>query len=228
MKKVVLLLGAVMVLAGCHTDMWVQPKTTGYKESELFEDGKSARPLEEGVVARGLLKTDSTRFKGREKDGALVSEIPASLTIWGEKVNTKTELKKVLQHGQERFDIFCSHCHGKVGAGDGMINQRGLILRRPVATYHTDRLRKMPVGHFFDVITNGYGAMFAQAPRVPVDDRWAIVAYIRALQFSQVQPKSSLSAAELQELDKKKLDPAEQAQKDGEAEHEKENAKGGH
>jgi mono/diheme cytochrome c family protein len=206
-KPWILLGASAMVLAGCHTDMWTQPKTTTYKENDLFEDGKSARPLEKGVVARGLLKTDTTRFKGRDANGEFVNDLPGTLTIWGKKVDSKADLKVVLMHGQERFDVFCSHCHGKNGDGDGMITQRGLALRRPPASYHTDRLRKMPNGYFYDVITNGHGTMYSQAPRVPVDDRWAIVSYIRALQFAHTQSKDSLTQEEAGMIDQKPAAP---------------------
>ena len=108
----------------------------------------------------------------------------------------------VLKRGQERFNVVCLNCHGAAGDGKGMITQRGLILKRPPATYHTDRLRKMPVGYFYDVMTSGHGIMFSMANRVEPDDRWAIVAYIRALQMSQDQNLQNLSPedqAKLQE-----------------------------
>lgn len=172
-------------LAGCHTDMWVQPKHHHpYQKTELFADGNSSRPRVEGTVARGMPKTDEARTTGF-LNGKLVSTIPSTLEIQGEKVDTVKEPKKVLAWGQERYHIYCSHCHGEVGDGQGMITQRGLVLKRAPASYHTDRLRKMPIGHFYDVMTNGFGTMFLQASRVPPDDRWAIAAYIRALQLSQ-------------------------------------------
>jgi len=93
--------------------------------------------------------------------------------------------KAFIKRGQDRFNIYCTPCHGRVGDGNGMIAQRGFNLRRPVASYHTDRLRGMPVGYFYDVITNGYGAMYSYASRIEPEDRWAVVAYIRALQLSQ-------------------------------------------
>ncbi|MBL8047128.1 MAG: cytochrome c [Chthonomonas sp.] len=199
-----LLIGAAAVmLAGCHTDMWTQPKVTTYKESEMFEDGKSARPLEAGVVARGHLKTDKARFQGRDAAGGFVTAMPETLTIWNKKVSTSKDLKVVLKHGQERFDIYCSHCHGKLGDGNGMITQRGLVLRRKPASYHDDRLRKMPIGYFYHVMTDGFGTMFAQAPRVSVDDRWAIAAYIRVLQASQDVDPNSLTPEERAMVDKK-------------------------
>jgi mono/diheme cytochrome c family protein len=105
-----------------------------------------------------------------------------------------------LKRGQERFNIFCSPCHGRLGDGLGMIANRGLSLRRPVGNYHTDRLRKMPVGHFYDVITNGYGAMYSYASRVEPEDRWAIIAYIRVLQLSQNATPADAGAAAMEEI----------------------------
>lgn len=171
-------------LAGCHTDMWTQKKVKPQQESRFFADGLASRPLVPGTVARGQARLDEAKFTGFE-NGKLLEGLPAKLTLQGKDVDVATDLRAVLARGKERFAIFCSHCHGAAGDGNGMITQRGLNLRRSPATYHTDRLRQMPLGHFYDVITNGYGTMYSQASRVPVDDRWAIVAYIRALQKSQ-------------------------------------------
>ncbi|MFN7577784.1 MAG: c-type cytochrome, partial [Armatimonadota bacterium] len=103
--------------------------------------------------------------------------------------------KALIARGKARYQIFCTHCHGAVGDGEGMIAQRGLTLARPVASYHTDRLRELPDGHIFDVITNGFGTMYPFSDRIPdPNDRWAIVAYIRTLQYSQFAPASSLPA----------------------------------
>jgi mono/diheme cytochrome c family protein len=165
----VLLLAAI---AGCHTDMWSQKKLSAQQESDFHPDRMAARPIEAGTVARGHLRQDEAFFTGFE-NGRLVSEFPVEVT------------RELVMRGRERFDIYCSPCHGRTGDGLGMIAQRGLALRRMPANYHTDRLREMPVGHFYDVMTNGYGVMFSYASRVEPDDRWAIVAYIRALQLSQ-------------------------------------------
>lgn len=173
-----------MLLAGCHTDMWIQPRKGPLEDSDFFADGNASRKPVEGTIARGGLQLDEARYRGYA-NGKLVRDIPATLTLAGKEIDTRTNLKAVLERGRERYNIFCSHCHGKVGSGDGMITQRGLVLRRKPATYHDDRLRNMPIGHFFDVITNGYGTMFSYASRVEPDDRWAIAAYIRALQLSQ-------------------------------------------
>ena len=176
------------VLAGCHTDMWRQPKTEPLDISEgLFTDGASARPLVPGSIPRGHLREDETFYTGIEA-GHWTTKIPVPVT------------RKLVERGRERFNIYCTPCHGQLGDGNGMIAHRGFALKRPVGNYHTDRLRAMPVGHFYDVITNGYGAMYSYASRVEPQDRWAIVAYIRVLQISQHTPVSEVTS---KDLDKK-------------------------
>lgn len=182
-----MILGTGLLLAGCHTDLWVQPKVRPQHESEFFADGSSARTLIPGTVARDHLREDDAFFTGF-KDGKLVTEIPIKVT------------KDLLLRGQDRFKIYCTPCHGQLGDGKGMIAQRGFTLRRPIASYHTDRLRAMPIGHFYDVITNGYGAMYSYASRVEPQDRWAIAAYIRALQLSQHASTSDATPEEMRSL----------------------------
>lgn len=172
MKKGLALVGLAAIVAGCHTDMWRQPRQEPLDPSEFFADGSANRPLVPGTVARDHLRLDNTFYTGA-KDGKWVDDLPVPLT------------KELLARGQERFQIYCTPCHGQLGNGDGMIAQRGLQLRRPVGNYHTERLRNMPAGHFYDVITNGYGAMYSYASRIEPQDRWAVVAYVRALQLSQ-------------------------------------------
>ena len=138
-------------------------------ESNFFGDGRSERPLIDDTVARGQLRTDVPRFTGKE-GGKDIAYFPIQIT------------HDDLVRGRERFDIYCSPCHGRLGDGNGMIVERGF--RHP-PSYNDDRLRTVPVGHFFDVITNGYGSMYSYGSRVAVDDRWRIAAYIRALQLSQ-------------------------------------------
>ena len=186
--SLVLILGLGVSLTGCHGDMWRQDKMDSFTENELFRDNQGARPLVDGTVPRGNPKSDTVLHTGYE-NGKLVTRIPIKVD------------KATLLRGQERFDIACSHCHGKLGYGDGMITQRGLALKRKPASYHSDRLRGMPIGHFFDVMSNGYGVMFAQNTRVTVEDRWAIAAYIRALQTSQNYDASKLSAEERAKVD---------------------------
>ena len=146
-----------------------QPKYDPLEPSDFFADGMSARPRVPGTVARGELDIYSFKATGKI-NGADGDGFPMPVT------------PELMNRGEERFNIYCSECHGKVGDGNGMIPSRGY--RRP-PSYHTDRLRAAPTGHFFDVMTNGFGAMPSYAAQVPVEDRWAIIAYIRALQLSQ-------------------------------------------
>jgi mono/diheme cytochrome c family protein len=169
---------AMFSLAGCRLDMQVQPYYRPLAESHFFADKRAARPIIEGTVARGHLDADTYYYTG--KIGSLPGDfMPFPATA------------EVLQRGQQRYNIYCSPCHSEVGDGNGMIVQRGY--RRP-PSYHIDRLRKAPIGHFFDVITNGYGVMPDYATQVPTEDRWAIAAYIRALQLSQDATKADVPA----------------------------------
>ncbi|MFB3854829.1 MAG: cytochrome c [Vicinamibacterales bacterium] len=161
---------AAWTLAGCRQDMHDQPRYEPLEASDFFADGRASRPIVEGTVARGDLREDSLLYTGKV-DGKDSEIFPFPVT------------EEVLHRGRERFDIFCSPCHGRTGEGDGMVVQRGF--RRPTS-YHTAILRNAPVGHFFDVMTNGWGAMPDYASQVPVIDRWAIAAYIRALQATRV------------------------------------------
>jgi len=165
-----LLLAGLALLAGCRQDMHDQPKYKPFAKSNFWPDERSARPLVDGTVARGKLKTDTRMWKGRNPDGTFVNEFPMPVT------------KALLERGQQRFNIYCTPCHGRAGDGEGMVVQRGF--KHP-PTYHSDRLRQQPVGYIYDVVTNGFGAMVSYASRVPVEDRWAITAYVRVLQFSQ-------------------------------------------
>jgi len=174
---------ALSILA-CSPDMSDQPKYRPLRESDFFSDGRSARPALEGTVARGHLRVNNPFYTGRE-NGDLLDNVPVPLT------------KELLEHGRERFDIFCTPCHGYVGDGYGMVVQRGF--QRP-PSYHIDRLREMPDGYFFDVITHGKGAMASYASRVPTRDRWAITAYVRALQLSQGAKMDDVPPGERQRL----------------------------
>jgi mono/diheme cytochrome c family protein len=155
-------------VAGCRQDMHDQPKYIPLRESTFFGDARSARPLVAGTVARGQLHEDALLYTGKV-NGADATMFPIPID------------ERTLRRGQERFDIFCSPCHARTGEGDGMVVQRGY--RRP-PSYHDERLRNAPVGHFFDVMTNGFGAMPDYAAQIKAEDRWAIAAYIRALQLS--------------------------------------------
>ena len=162
-------LAGFVATAGCRQDMHNQPRYKPLAASDFFGDGRSARPAVEGTVARGHLRIDKARYMGKE-DGADVTLFPFPIT------------RVDLLRGQERFNIYCSPCHSRIGDGNGMVVRRGF---RQAASYHTDKLIKAPVGHFFDVMTNGFGAMPSYASRVEPDDRWRIAAYIRVLQLSE-------------------------------------------
>jgi mono/diheme cytochrome c family protein len=167
--KHLLLLALTFGLWGCRQDMHDQPRYKPLAGTDFFGDGRSARPVVEGTVARGHLRVDSGRYAGKV-DGQDVSVFPFPIT------------KDDLERGQERFTIYCSPCHSRIGDGNGMVVRRGF---RQAASYHSERLIKAPIGHFFDVITNGFGAMPSYASRVEPDDRWRIAAYIRVLQLSE-------------------------------------------
>jgi mono/diheme cytochrome c family protein len=160
---------ALVTLAGCRQDMHNQPKYLPLRESDFYADRRSARPIVEGTVARGDLQQDSYYYTGKV-NGLPGNEMPIPVT------------RELLDRGEERYNIYCSPCHSKLGDGNGMIVQRGF--KQP-PSYHIDRLRQAPIGHFFDVISNGFGAMSEYKAQVSVNDRWAIAAYIRALQLSQ-------------------------------------------
>jgi len=200
----VLLLTAhcLLLTASCRRDMQDQPKMKPYRSSTFFRDGLSSRQPIEGTVPRGFLKTDTEFFTGK-KAGRANSTIPgtqapttgtqpalaAGPALQGAaaypddvEVFPIAVTKETVQRGKERYEIFCTACHGLTGNGDGMIVRRGF---RRAASFNDDRLRQAPVGHFFDAISNGWGAMPSYAPQIPPQDRWAIVAYIRALQLSQ-------------------------------------------
>jgi mono/diheme cytochrome c family protein len=174
----------VLFTAACRQDMHDQPRYEPLEGSAFFQDGRSARPFVDGTVARGHLRTDEHFYTGKV-NGELVATFPFPIT------------KEILQRGQERYNIFCSPCHGRVGNGDGMIVQRGF--RQP-PSFHIDRLRQIAVGHFFEVMTNGFGAMYSYADRIAPRDRWAIVAYIRALQLSQNATLDDVPADQRQQL----------------------------
>jgi len=156
-------------LVSCRRDMQDQPKFRPFRPTTFFADGRSQRPLVPGTVARGRLDEDVLLCRGTV-DGKPAEVFPFPVTA------------EVLARGRERYDIFCSPCHGRVGDGDGTVVERGM--RRP-ESFHSERMRKAPPGRIFDAITNGFGVQYDFADRIPVEDRWAIVAYVRALQRSQ-------------------------------------------
>ena len=174
LKKTLLI--ALLMAAGCRQEMYDQPKYKPLGESNFYSDRRASRPLPEGVVARGWLRADSKLYEG--KDGRVLSTaLPMPLT------------RELLLRGRERFNIFCAPCHDRTGGGRGMVVRRGY---QPPPSLHIERLRDAPVGHFFDVVTNGLGAMPDYATQIPVEDRWAIAAYVKALQVSQYAPISDV------------------------------------
>jgi mono/diheme cytochrome c family protein len=179
---------ALLVVASgaCRQDMHDQPKYIPMRESAFFPDGRSARPLVEGTVARGQLRDDPLLYTGKVNG--------TDATLFPFRIDEKT-----MARGQERFNIYCAPCHGRTGIGDGVVVRRGY--RRP-PSYHDERLRIAPVGHFFDVITNGFGAMPDHAAQIAVEDRWAIVAYIRALQLSAHADVADVPASQRPLLDR--------------------------
>lgn len=187
--RVCAVLGAITLAAGCHTDMYDQVKHEPLEPSVFFADGLSSRPLEAGVVPRGSLPENEAIGTGRTAGGKeFVAEIPLPVTA------------DLLARGEERFGIYCTPCHGQAGYGDGMIVQRGF--RRP-PSYHTEALRTVADGRMFDVVSNGFGSMPRFRDRIGVRDRWAIVAYVRALQLSQNAVPGDLTAEERAKLDAK-------------------------
>ena len=181
----------MLTLAGCHVDMWRQPKERPQATSDFFADGSENRLPVANTVIRGSndLKQDEgyyTGYVGGVVNGKAIEYLPEKAVAAFPGSTDEDRKLAMLKRGQDRYNIYCTPCHGKAGDGNGMIAQRGFALRRPPGNYHTDRLRKMPMGHFYAVIVNGYGSMYSYASRIQeVNDRWAIVAYIRALQLSQ-------------------------------------------
>jgi hypothetical protein len=175
---------AAPALHGCRQDMHDQPRFEPFEASAVFADGRSARPRVPGTVARGELIDDDLLATGRVA-GELADLFPFEVT------------RPVLERGRERFGIFCAPCHAADGGGDGMIVRRGM--RRPTS-FHAERLREAPAGHFFDVITRGFGAMYDYSDRIAPADRWAIVAYVRVLQRSRAATFDDVPAEHRQEL----------------------------
>jgi mono/diheme cytochrome c family protein len=180
-------------LGACRQDMHDTPRYEPLEASAFFPDGRSSRTLVANTVARGALREDEHLYQGKV-DGQLTDTFPMPVTT------------DVMARGQERFNVFCSPCHGRTGQGNGMIVQRGF---RAPPSFHEERMRDAPVGYFFDVQTNGFGAMSDYAAQIPVADRWAIAAYIRALQFSQRATVGDVPATRRAELDAPVTPPQE-------------------
>jgi mono/diheme cytochrome c family protein len=181
-------LAFAVALAACQQDMANQPRHEPLEASPFFKDGRSARPPVPGTVARGQLREDQHLFTGKV-NGQLATTFPFAVD------------RRVMERGHERFSIYCAPCHGALGDGRGMIVSRGF--KQP-PSLHLDRLREAPPGHFFDVISNGLGAMQDYSAQIKVEDRWAIVAYIRALQLSQNATLAEVPGAERARLEKER------------------------
>jgi mono/diheme cytochrome c family protein len=194
--KVLCGVACALLLAGCSLkqDMALQPKNRPLSPSDFFTDGRSERPLVENTVPRGSVETDAL-FVAKDSNS-----FPLPVT------------QDLLERGEGRYKIFCTPCHGLQGDGKGMISMRGM--KHP-PTFHENRLRQSPNGYFYDVITNGFGAMYGYSAQIPPRDRWAIVAYVRALQLSRNAKVAELPA---DVREKVMHPPAEKAEPAGEEE----------
>ena len=184
--RAIAVLAMSVALGACRQDMHDAPRYEALEASAFFDNGGSARMLVANTVPRGYLREDELLNTGKQA-GQLTNTFPMAVTA------------DVMARGQERYNVFCSPCHGRTGVGNGMIVQRGF--RQP-PSYGEQRLRDAPVGYFFDVMTNGFGAMQDYAAQVPVADRWAIVAYIRALQLSMNATVADVPADRRADLDR--------------------------
>lgn len=180
------LLGLAALGSGCRQDMHDQPRIKPLGANDFFADGQGARPLPAHTVSRGDLRADVLHTTGFTAEGDLATAPPMPVT------------RELLVRGRDRFDIFCTPCHGRTGEGRGMVVQRGY--KQP-SSFHDERLRRVPVGYVFDVVTNGFGVMPSYASQIPIDDRWAIAAYLRTLQLSRHFDAAILTAEERAALD---------------------------
>lgn len=176
----------VLLFSACRQDMYNQPKAKAYSETEFFANGTSAQAIPPHTVEYHDARRNEA-FSTGLTNGFLVAKLPVKLT------------PQLLKRGRARYDIYCAVCHGAAGEGNGEVVRRGFPAP---PTFHSERLRNAPVGHFYDVMTNGYGVMYSYAARVPTADRWAIAAYIRALQQSRDVKASDLSPADQKELER--------------------------
>ncbi|HEY0703022.1 MAG TPA: cytochrome c [Candidatus Acidoferrales bacterium] len=183
--RAIFCVAALAVFAGgCRQDMHIQPKYLPYQETNFFADGRDERPVVEGTVARGHLRLDDLLYTGKE-DGEVADKFPFPMT------------RADIERGRQRYNIYCTPCHAYTGNGNGMIVQRGFPAP---PSFHIDRLRQAPAGHFYQVMTDGYGQMYSYAARIEPEDRWRIAAYIRVLQLSQHATIDDVPEAERQKL----------------------------
>jgi mono/diheme cytochrome c family protein len=188
----VTVVGIALLTLGCRQDMHDQPRYKPMAESVFFPDRMASRQPVAGTVARGQLREDVRFYTGRDQDGVLIDELPVALD------------RELLLRGRDRYDAFCAACHGALGNGDGMVVLRGF--RRP-ASFHEPRVREQPIGYYYDAMTEGFGVMPRYSDRIPPRDRWAIAAYLRALQLSQRAPLGQLPEQERQRLPPLPEDP---------------------
>lgn len=180
------LLGLILLISGCRQDMHDQPRYEPLEKSDFFSDERSSRPLVEDTVARGHLNEDKAFYEGKTTDGKMVDTFPVEVT------------EAMIERGKDRYNIFCAPCHDHTGSGDGMVVRRGY--RKP-SSLHIDRLRSASVGYYYDVISHGFGAMPDYAAQIQPEDRWAVIAYIRALQYSQNASVSDVPESERSKLE---------------------------
>jgi cytochrome c553 len=192
MRSVVSIAALAALLGGCRMDMHIQPKYVTEQPTDFFGDGRSERQPVPGTIARGQLRTDELLYTGKI-DGVVANQFPFPIT------------RADLERGRERFNIYCTPCHDYTGSGHGMIVQRGFP--QP-PSYHIDRLRQAPAGHFYEVMTNGFGAMYSYAARVTPEDRWRIAAYIRVLQASRNATIEDVPGDQRQQLTQESAGPS--------------------
>ena len=190
-QRATIYLGAIALIAACacRQEMYDQPKYRPLQKSDFFADQRASRPLVEGTVARGTLASAPVPAAGAPSAEELRTTMPVPLT------------RELLARGRQRFEIFCTPCHDRTGGGAGMVVRRGY---RPPPSLHIERLRDAPIGHFYDVITRGLGAMPDYAQQIPPEDRWAIAAYVRALQLSQRAALADVPEPERRSLEERK------------------------
>ena len=186
-RPIALFAVVAFLTAGCELRqaMFDQPRYEAHEATEFFENGLTNREPIAGTIARGHLRLDQHFFAGKV-NGEPATTVPFAVT------------REVLERGRQRYDIYCAPCHDRTGRGNGVVVHRGLKKTPP--SFHEVRLQDAAIGHFFDVSTNGFGAMYGYASRIPVQDRWAIACYIRALQLSQDAPFDELPAEDRKRL----------------------------
>jgi mono/diheme cytochrome c family protein len=180
-------------VGACRQDMHDAPRYEAYEANSFYADGRASRETPTGTVARGWERADDLFYTGRDSAGEPSEQIPMPVTA------------QDMQRGRDRYNVYCTPCHGILGDGQGMVVQRGL---KRAATYHDERLRGVKVGYLYDVVTNGFGAMQGYAEQIPARDRWLIVAYVRALQLSQHAQVAEVPSDKRAELDRPATAPA--------------------